>query len=246
MGAVSLRAMLRPTPPPARIVLATALLAGAGLLAACGSSSGSSSSSSNGGNGGNGGTAPAGGPVTATGTTPCGGKSFGSPLAPKDAPSDVHTYSAAPSMQIDSSKLYLATISTAKGDIVLCLEPSLAPNTVNNFVVLARNHFYDGITFHRVVPNFVIQGGDPSGTGSGGPGYKFADEPVKGDYTQGCVAMANAGANTNGSQFFVCIADDTNLPKHYSLFGAVTGGMDVALKIAQGDVMKSVVVREQS
>jgi len=239
--------MLGPSLPPARRFALAALACCTALLAACGSSSSGSSSSSSSSNGGGGGSAaPAGGPVTASGSTPCGGKSFGPPLAPKDAPGDVHRYSAAPAMQIDSSKLYLATISTAKGDIALCLQPSLAPNTVNNFVVLARNHFFDGLSFHRVVAGFVIQGGDPSGNGSGGPGYSFADEPVKGDYTQGCVAMANAGPNSNGSQFFVCIANDTTLPKQYNLFGAVTGGMDVALKIAQGDVMKSVVVRQQS
>jgi len=239
--------MLGPSLPPARRFALAALACCTALLAACGSSSGGSSSSSSSSNGGGGGgAAPAGGSVTASGSTPCGGKSFGSPLAPKDAPSDVHRYSAAPATQIDSSKLYLATISTAKGDIVLCLQPSLAPNTVNNFVVLARNHFFDGLSFHRVVAGFVIQGGDPSGNGSGGPGYSFADEPVKGDYTQGCVAMASAGPNSNGSQFFVCIANDTTLPKQYNLFGTVSAGMDVALKIAQGDAMKSVVVREQS
>jgi cyclophilin family peptidyl-prolyl cis-trans isomerase len=218
---------------------ATALAA---LLAACGSSGGSTSSSTSS-------TSSAGGAgtgTTASGSGPCGGKSFGPPLSPKDQPGDVHRYSAPPSMQIDTSKLYLATISTARGDIVICLEPSIAPKTVNNFVALARNHFFDGLTFHRVVPQFVIQGGDPSGNGSGGPGYQFADEPVQGDYTPGCVAMANAGPNTNGSQFFICIHDDTTLPKQYNLFGSVASGLDVAEKIQQGDVMTSVVVREQS
>jgi cyclophilin family peptidyl-prolyl cis-trans isomerase len=158
----------------------------------------------------------------------------------------VHVYSAAPAKQIDTSKLYQVTIKTAKGDIVLCLQPKIAPLTVNNFVVLARNHFYDGVKFHRVVQGFVIQGGDPQGTGQGGPGYSFADEPVQGEYTPGCVAMANAGPNTNGSQFFICTANDTQLPKQYNLFGQVSKGMDVVLKIAQGDVMSSVVVQEQS
>jgi cyclophilin family peptidyl-prolyl cis-trans isomerase len=167
-------------------------------------------------------------------------------MQPKDAPGDVHVYNAAPKTQIDSAKLYQATISTARGDIVLCLQPKLAPNTVNNFVVLARNHFFDKLTFHRVVQGFVIQGGDPQGSGSGGPGYKFADEPVLTDYTTGCVAMANAGPNTNGSQFFICTADDSKLPKQYSLFGQVSKGMDVALKIQQGDVMNTVTVQEQS
>ena len=199
------------------------------VLAACGSSGNGSGSS-----------------TSVSGSGPCGGKTFGAPLQTKDQPSDVHKYSAPPSMQIDASKLYLATISTARGDIVICLQPSIAPNSVNNFVVLARNHFFDGLTFHRVVPQFVIQGGDPTGSGGGGPGYQFADEPVQGDYNPGCVAMANAGPNTNGSQFFICIADDSKLPKQYNLFGSVASGLDVAEKIQQGDVMTSVVVREQS
>ena len=102
------------------------------------------------------------------------------------------------------------------------LDPQLAPNTVNNFVGLARQGFYDGLTFHRVVPEFVIQGGDPEGSGRGGPGYKFADEPVQGEYTLGAVAMANAGPDTNGSQFFICIDDCTRkLTKNYNLFGYV-------------------------
>jgi len=176
----------------------------------------------------------------------CSAAQFGSPLQPKDAPSDVHAYTAPPAMQIDTGKLYQVTIKTAKGDIGLCLQPKLAPKTVNNFVVLARNHFYDGIKFHRVVAGFVIQGGDPTGSGQGGPGYQFADEPVQGDYVAGCVAMANAGPNTNGSQFFICTADDTKLPKQYNLFGLVSSGMDVVLKIAMGDVMSSVTVQEQS
>ncbi len=229
--------------PPARLLLGTVLIALSALAAGCG---GSGNSGSSGGSGSNGGAAPSGGPITAAGSGPCAGKSFAAPLAPKDAPTDVHKYSAAPAMQIDSSKLYLATISTPKGDIVLCLQPSIAPNTVNNFVVLARNHFFDGLVFHRVVPDFVIQGGDPTGSGGGGPGYSFADEPVQGDYTPGCVAMANAGPNTNGSQFFICIANDSSLPKHYNLFGSVNAGLDVAEKIQQGDAMTTVVVRQQS
>lgn len=145
----------------------------------------------------------------------------------------VHTYSQAPAMTIDTKKTYCAGINTNKGLIVLELDPSLAPNTVNNFVYLAQHQFYDGLKFHRVVPGFVIQTGDPKGNGTGGPGYKFNDEPVKGNYTKGCVAMANSGANTNGSQFFICTADDTKTltTKSYNLFGEVVQGMDVALKI---------------
>jgi cyclophilin family peptidyl-prolyl cis-trans isomerase len=149
-------------------------------------------------------------------------------------------------MQIDTSKLYEATITTPRGSIVICLQPNLAPNTVNNFVALARNHFYDGLKFHRVVASFVVQGGDPKGDGSGGPGYKFNDEPVLGKYTAGAVAMANSGPNTNGSQFFICIADDTTkLQPLYNLFGNVASGMDVATAIQQGDVMQSVTVTQQ-
>jgi len=228
-----------------RSPLALAALCAA-ALAACGSSGNNSSSTTTStGTGSSTVSSVSGGGGTAvTGTTPCGSAQFGSPLQPKDAPGDVHAYSSAPAKQIDESKLYLVTISTDRGDIVLCLQPKLAPNTVNNFVVLARNHFYDGLKFHRVVQGFVIQGGDPKGDGTGGPGYEFADEPVQGSYTTGCVAMANAGPNTNGSQFFVCIADDTQLPKQYNLFGQVAKGIDVALKIQQGDVMKSVTVQE--
>jgi peptidyl-prolyl cis-trans isomerase B (cyclophilin B) len=150
-----------------------------------------------------------------------------------------------PPMAIDTSKRYQVTISTDRGAMVLDLDPTLAPNTVNNFVSLARDGYYDGLTFHRVVPDFVIQGGCPEGSGRGGPGYRFADEPVQGDYTLGAVAMANAGPDTNGSQFFVCIEDCTRkLDKAYNLFGYVTSGMDVALATSVGDVMHSVVVEE--
>ena len=191
----------------------------------------------------------------------CSKVKFGAVLSPLNPPASVHTYSAAPAMTIDTTKLYQATIATPKGDIVLCLQPDLAPNTVNNFVTLARNHFFDGIPFHRVVSAFVIQGGDPqcigavpaapatpSGTcGQGGPGFEFNDEPVHQQYVAGAVAMANSGANTNGSQFFICIADDsTTLTPSYNLFGKVELGMDVALKIVQGDLMTSITVREQT
>ena len=151
-----------------------------------------------------------------------------------------------PAMTIDPASIYRVTITTDRGDIVMDLDPALAPQTVNNFVSLARDGFYDGLTFHRVVPEFVIQGGDPEGSGRGGPGYRFADEPVKGEYTLGAVAMANAGPNTNGSQFFICIDDcRQKLQPSYNLFGYVTSGMDVALGIRRGDVMRSVTVVEQ-
>jgi peptidyl-prolyl cis-trans isomerase B (cyclophilin B) len=150
-----------------------------------------------------------------------------------------------PPMQIDTSTRYRATITTDRGDIVMELDPVLAPQTVNNFVSLARSGFYDGVTFHRVVPRFVIQGGDPEGSGRGGPGYKFPDEPVRGEYTLGAVAMANSGPNTNGSQFFICIDDcRQKLQPLYNLFGYVVDGMDVAQSIQVGDVMRSVTVAE--
>ena len=146
-------------------------------------------------------------------------------------------------MQIDLDTIYQVTIETDRGPIVMELDPKLAPNTVNNFVALARDGYYDGLKFHRVVPEFVIQGGDPEGTGRGGPGYKFADEPVKGEYTLGAVAMANAGPNTNGSQFFICIDDcRRKLQPLYNLFGYVIDGMDVAKGISEGDVMQSVTI----
>ena len=150
-----------------------------------------------------------------------------------------------PEYQIDGSKLYRTTVTTNRGTIVMDLDPQLAANTVNNFVGLARQGYYDGLTFHRVVPDFVVQGGCPEGSGRGGPGYQFRDEPVQGEYTLGAVAMANAGPNSNGSQFFITIDDCTRkLTKDYNLFGYVTDGMDVALVIEVGDVMESVVVEE--
>lgn len=151
-----------------------------------------------------------------------------------------------PEYQIDGSKIYRTTITTDRGTIVMDLDPQLAANTVNNFVGLARQGFYDGLTFHRVVPDFVIQGGCPEGSGRGGPGYQFRDEPVKGEYTLGAVAMANAGPDTNGSQFFITIDDCTRkLSKDYNLFGYVVEGMDVAQAVQVGDVMQSVTVEER-
>jgi len=177
----------------------------------------------------------------------CGSLNFGPALTPTAGNAGKHTYSAPPPMSINTAHHYLVTMKTNKGTITLCLDPKLAPNTVNNFVFLTRNQYYDGLKFHRVVADFVIQGGDPQGTGSGGPGYKFNDEPVLGEYTPGALAMANSGANTNGSQFFICTVDDTKkLAKSYNLFGYVQTGMDVVLKIAQGDTMTSVTVQEET
>jgi peptidyl-prolyl cis-trans isomerase B (cyclophilin B) len=154
---------------------------------------------------------------------------------------------SAPPFEIDPAAKFEVTIGTDKGDIVMLLDAGLAPNTVNNFVAQARKGFYTGLTFHRVVPGFVIQGGDPEGTGRGGPGYKFADEPVQGAYTLGAVAMANAGPDTNGSQFFICIEDcQDKLQPLYNLFGYVTSGIEVAQAIAVGDKMNTVTVTEVS
>ncbi len=138
-------------------------------------------------------------------------------------------FDAAPPMCIDPSKLYTAVIETTLGSMTVSLDAIGAPNTVNNFVYLARYHYYDGIIFHRIIPGFMCQGGDPTGTGRGGPGYKFADElPKPGRYEVGSLAMANAGPNTNGSQFFIVSgADGTRLPPQYSLFGKVITGLDV-------------------
>jgi cyclophilin family peptidyl-prolyl cis-trans isomerase len=177
----------------------------------------------------------------------CGSLNFGPAMTPTAGNTGKHSYSAAPPMTINTAHHFLVTMKTNKGMITLCLDPRLAPNTVNNFVFLTRNQFYDSLKFHRVVADFVIQGGDPQGTGSGGPGYKFNDEPVVGEYTAGAVAMANSGANTNGSQFFICTADQKGkLAKSYNLFGYVQSGMDVVLKIAQGDTMTSVTVQEEA
>lgn len=176
----------------------------------------------------------------------CGTLNFGPQLQATAGNSGKRSFSAPPPMAIHATHHYLVTMKTSKGDITLCLDPGLAPTTVNNFVFLTRNGFYNGLTFHRVVADFVIQGGDPQGTGSGGPGYKFSDEPVKGQYTAGALAMANSGPNTNGSQFFICTVDDTaKLQKLYNLFGYVQSGMDVVLKIKQGDTMTSVTVQEE-
>ncbi len=157
------------------------------------------------------------------------------------------TYSAPPEMQIDTDKTYRATISTNRGDIVLDLQPEHAPKTVNNFVSLARDGFYDGLTFHRVIPNFMIQGGDPNGTGTGGPGYKFEDEVRDNPLTHeaGVISMANAGPNTNGSQFFITHSPQPHLNGRHTVFGTVVEGQDVVDAIKQGDTMESVSIEEQ-
>jgi len=143
----------------------------------------------------------------------------------------VKSYPTPPAMSIDPARKYSATIDTSAGVMTAELFADEAPKTVNNFVFLARDGYYDGVIFHRVIPGFMIQGGDPTGTGRGGPGYRFDDEPVTRRYNRGILAMANAGPNTNGSQFFVMHAD-YGLSPNYTIFGRLTGGEDVLDAIA--------------
>jgi cyclophilin family peptidyl-prolyl cis-trans isomerase len=142
-------------------------------------------------------------------------------------------FDAEPEMIIDPNKTYTATMVTSKGTMELLLDPLGAPKTVNSFVFLARWHYFDGIVFHRIIPGFVLQGGDPTGSGAGGPGYRFDDElPKPGRYELGSLAMANAGPNTNGSQFFVISGPDgVRLPPLYAHFGKVVKGLDVVAAI---------------
>ena len=158
-------------------------------------------------------------------TTPC--------PAPDGSSQKLQHFDGPPPMCIDADKRYSAEMVTSKGNMVIALDPAAAPKTVNNFVFLARYHYYEGIVFHRVIPGFVLQGGDPTGTGRGGPGYQFEDElPKPGRYELGSLAMANAGPNTNGSQFFVISGPSgVRLPPQYSLFGKVIDGLDVVATI---------------
>ena len=155
------------------------------------------------------------------------------------------TYSAPPSMNIDTSKQYIATIETNRGDLVLELFAGDVPVTVNNFVFLAREGFYDGLTFHRVIPGFMIQGGDPTGTGAGGPGYTFADEFTEHTHVAGALSMANAGSNTNGSQFFITHSPQHHLDGLHSVFGQLIEGTDVLNQIEQGDTMTRITIEEK-
>jgi peptidylprolyl isomerase len=149
-------------------------------------------------------------------------------------------WSTAPAMQLEDGKDYKARLTTSKGTMVVDLDEQGAPLTVNNFVFLATQGFYTNVPFHRIISGFMVQTGDPTGTGRGGPGYRFADEPVTKDYVRGTVAMANAGPDTNGSQFFICHADLTSrLQKNYTIFGQVTEGLDVLDAIASVQVRPS-------
>ena len=154
------------------------------------------------------------------------------------------TYSAPPPMTIDMNKQYTATIETEKGNIVLELFASDVPNTVNNFVFLAREGFYDGTTFHRVIPDFMAQGGDPTGTGRGNPGYFIDDEITEHTHIAGVLSMANAGPNTNGCQFFITYTPQPSLDGKHSVFGQVIEGMDVLEKINQGDKIIRIIIEE--
>jgi peptidyl-prolyl cis-trans isomerase B (cyclophilin B) len=153
-------------------------------------------------------------------------------------------WNSPPAMQIDPKKSYRAVIETNRGTIELDLYPQYAPRTVNNFVFLAQQGFYDGVTFHRVISNFMIQGGDPTGSGRGGPGYRFEDEfqgnPLK--HETGVISMANAGPNTNGSQFFITHAPQPHLDGRHTVFGRVTKGQSTVNAIRQGDAMIKVTI----
>jgi len=155
-------------------------------------------------------------------------------------------YAAPPPMTIDLNRQYTAIIDTARGRIVCELFAKAAPKTVNNFVFLARQKFYDQTTFHRVIAEFMIQGGDPTGTGRGGPGYRFEDEvgPDKPRHQRGSLSMANAGPNTNGSQFFITHVVTDWLDGKHTVFGQVKQGQDVVDSIQQGDVINSVTIQE--
>lgn len=155
-------------------------------------------------------------------------------------------WSSPPAMQIDPKKKYSVTMETNKGTIKIKLYPEYAPKTVNNFAFLAGEGFYDGVTFHRVISNFMVQGGDPTGTGRGGPGYRFEDEfdgnPLK--HETGMLSMANAGPGTNGSQFFITHSPQSHLNGRHTVFGKVVSGQEVVNAIRQGDQMTKVTVTE--
>jgi peptidyl-prolyl cis-trans isomerase B (cyclophilin B) len=155
-------------------------------------------------------------------------------------------YGSYPEMVIDAAKSYTATVTTSRGVITLALDAKSAPKTVNNFVFLAKDGFYDGVVFHRVIPDFMVQGGDPTGTGRGGPGYRFADE-FEGNpnsHERGVISMANAGPGTNGSQFCITHVPCPWLNGKHTVFGKVTSGLDIVDAIQQGDVIQSVAIVE--
>ena len=214
-------------PRPLRVLALVPLVAALALASACG-----------GGGGDRAGTAPARTTTDAgAATAPAAPSAITSPAgevcdgAEPDPPADPTTYGAPPRRVIEEGRSYTATLETSCGEIVIALDAELAPIAVNNFVVLARDGFFDGLTFHRVVTGYIIQGGDPEGTGFGGPGYTFEDELPDDGYPPGSVAMANAGPNTNGSQFFIVTGDASALPNQFTRFGQVVEGLDVARRI---------------
>lgn len=174
--------------------------------------------------------------------TACSKPTGGTTLPPKPSGTP-QQWSIPPAMQIDTSKTYFATVDTSLGTFKIELFASESPKTVNNFVFLSQQGFYNGVIFHRIIKTFMIQTGDPKGTGAGGPGYKFPDElPTRHSYDTGIVAMANAGPNTNGSQFFICTGSDSrnlNYQPNYTQFGQVVEGMDIVQKIAAEQVRLS-------
>ena len=153
-------------------------------------------------------------------------------------------YKAAPEMALDLSKTYSATFNTSRGQITVQLYANDAPKTVNNFVFLAREGFYDGTVFHRVIPDFMVQGGDPTGTGRGDAGYKFNDENFAHKHGKGSLSMANAGPNTNGSQFFITHSPQSHLNGKHTVFGTVITGQDIVDAIKQGDKIESLTINE--
>lgn len=198
--------------------------------------------------------------IIAIGITPLSASCGGQTPAPKPEPTPTptpapKTYSSPPPMTIDTSKQYIATIETEKGNLVLELFAKDVPVTVNNFVFLAREGFYDGSTFHRIIPGFMAQGGDPTGTGRGSPGYRFEDEFSQHKHVAGTLSMANSGPNTNGSQFFITYTPQPPLDGRHSVFGQLIEGRDVLEKLTprdptqnpnfQGDIIIRIVIEER-
>ena len=188
-------------------------------------------------------------PTSSTGTGSVAGTAGASPTtaAGQQEPTEASTegqgnvpmqWSSEPAMALEAGKDYRAILRTSKGEMTIDLFEGDAPKTVNNFVFLANQGYFNGVVFHRIIKDFMIQTGDPTGTGAGGPGYRFADEPVTREYVRGTLAMANAGPNTNGSQFFIVHADYP-LPKSYTIFGIVTEGLDVLDAIANTPVQSN-------
>lgn len=177
----------------------------------------------------------------------CGGEPAASPSAQANIRPRMQDLKALPPMTIEKSKTYTATVHTARGDITLRLDPAAAPVTVNNFVFLAENHYYDGLKFHRVVADFVLQGGDPLGNGTGGPEYKLPNETNPAPWVKGSLGMASSPAGVNGAQFFILLGDAPHLSQSgvYNHFGNVTSGQDVAAAIKPGDQILTIAIAVQ-